>query len=65
MDGTVEMLTRIETKLDIAIARLDDHETRLRSLEGKAGRRWETLLADSLKVFLAAGIGFLLAEIGL
>ncbi len=65
MDGTVEMLTRIETKLDIAIGRLDDHEKRLRSLEGKAGHRWETLLSDALKICLAAGLGFVLAQIGL
>ncbi len=65
MDGTTEMLTRIETKLDIAIGRLDDHETRLRSLEGRAGKRWEMLLADCIKLLLAGGIGFVLAQIGL
>ncbi len=65
MDGTTETLARIETKLDIAISRLDDHETRLRLLESRAGKKWEALLADSLKILLAAGMGFLLAELGL
>ena len=62
---TVELLTRIETKLDMAIARLDDHETRLRMLEGRAGKKWEMVLSDSLKLLLAAAMGFFLSRIGL
>lgn len=65
MDAMTEMLTRIETKLDVAIDQLGDHETRLRHLEGKAGHRWESLLADVLKLTLAAVLGFLFAGLNL
>lgn len=61
MDVMTEMLTRIETKLDVAIGQLNDHEARLRHLEGKAGRRWEGLLTDVIKLTLAAVLGFLFA----
>lgn len=60
-----ETMARIETKLDIAIGRVDDHETRLRALEGKSGKRWEAIVVDVIKLFLAAGIGFLLAQVGI
>ncbi len=63
MDTMSEMLTRIETKLDVAIAQLNDHEARLRHLEGRAGRRWEGLLTDALKLALAAVMGFLFAGV--
>lgn len=33
MSDTVERLARIETKLDMLLTRLTDHETRLRALE--------------------------------
>lgn len=65
MNETTETLARIETKLDIAIGRLDDHESRLRLLESRAGKRWENLVGDMLKLVFAAVAGFLLAQIGL
>lgn len=51
-------MTRIETKLDIAISRLDDHEARLRSLESKAGKRWEAIVTDIVKLLAAAAVGY-------
>ncbi|MDO5112180.1 MAG: hypothetical protein Q4E65_07730 [Clostridia bacterium] len=65
MDAMTEMLTRIETKLDVAISQLSDHEARLRHLEGKAGRKWEGFLADLCKLTLAAVLGFLFAGLNL
>lgn len=65
MDEMTEMLTRIETKLDVAIGRVEDHEIRLRSLESRSGKRWENLVSELLRLTLAAGTGFLLAQIGL
>jgi len=65
MDATVEQLTRIETKLDMAIARLDDHEARLRSLEGRSGKRWEAAFGEGLKLAVAAAGGFVLSRLGL
>lgn len=65
MDEMTETLTRIETKLDMAIERLDDHEARLRTLEGRSGKRWESLVGELIKLILAALGGFLLAQIGM
>ena len=62
--NTLEMLTRIETKLDIAIGQLEDHERRLRVLEGHGGRRWETLIAELIRLCAAAAAGYFLAGLG-
>lgn len=61
MENFAEALTRIETKLDVAIARLEDHETRLRALESKSGRRWETIVTDVIKILVAAAMGYFIA----
>lgn len=35
LPGTTESLIRIEVKLDLALKQSDDHEARIRSLEGR------------------------------
>lgn len=52
-------LATIETKLDAALTALGDHEQRLRALEGRSGRRWETLVGEILKLLAAAVIGYI------
>ena len=63
MDAMTEMLTRIETKLDVAIGRLDDHEIRLRALEGRGGKRWENLVNDLIKAVSGAALGYWLGRL--
>lgn len=46
--GTTESLIRIEVKLDLALKQTDDHEIRIRSLEG---RNWPK---QSINVLLTA-----------
>lgn len=53
----LETLARIDTKLDTALSKLEDHEVRLRALEGHGGRRYEALLGQVLYLLLAAGAG--------
>ncbi len=53
----LQTLTEIDTKLDNALTKLNDHEARLRELEGKNGRRWETLLTQVTLMLVAAVIG--------
>ena len=55
-------LERIEQKLTTALADIDDHEERLRTLEGKGGKRWEALVGQVIAVLAAAFSGWLLAQ---
>ncbi len=59
----MQKLTEIDTKLDSALARLDDHESRLRTLENIPARRWDTLLGELISILSAAAIGLLLGRI--
>ena len=58
-----QTLTRIDTKLDMALTQLEDHETRLRVLEGKSGKRWDTLVAQIISLLVAGGLGVLLGKL--
>ncbi|MEL7656420.1 MAG: hypothetical protein AAGU75_10995 [Bacillota bacterium] len=50
-------LAEIKSKLDAALAQGIDHEARLRSLEGKSGKRWDGLISQIISVVIAAVIG--------
>ena len=56
-----DTLARIETKIDYAVLAADDHEMRIRALEGTNGKRWELLIAQIIQVIAAAVIGWMLA----
>lgn len=56
-------IARIETKLDAALSDMRDHEKRLRSLEGKGGKRWESLVGQVITLVVAAACGVLLGKI--
>lgn len=52
----LDRLVRIETKIDLSISRVDDHETRLRRLEKVRGDDHETRLRRLERVlWVAAG----------
>lgn len=55
-------IARMETKLDSILENQQDHEERLRLLEGKSGRRWEVLIGQALSVVTAAVCGMLLGR---
>ena len=50
-------LAEIKSKLDTALKQGADHEARLRSLEGKNGKRWDGLVSEVISVVVAAVIG--------
>ena len=50
-------LAEIKSKLDTALTQGADHEARLRSLEGKNGKRWDGLVSQIISVVVAAVIG--------
>lgn len=56
-------LTCIEEKLDNALNNIKDHESRLRTLEGKAGGRWDNLVSTLISLLAAAAVGYFLARI--
>ena len=56
-------LERIEQKLNTALVDIDDHEERLRTLEGKGGKRWEALVEQVIMLIVAAAVGWLLGQI--
>ncbi|MBQ9832610.1 MAG: hypothetical protein IJO48_02650 [Clostridia bacterium] len=59
----LQKLTEIDTKLDSALARLDDHESRIRSLENIPARRWDMLLSELIGIVAASAIGLLIGKI--
>lgn len=59
MHEILERLTRIETKLDA----LDDHEQRLRELEGKSGKRWDSLALAAITAVVVGVIGFAIGKL--
>lgn len=63
MRNVEEVLGRIETKLDVALKNIDDHEARLRTIESKGGKRWETLVGQIIGLAAAGFIGWFLGQI--
>ena len=56
-------LTRIETKLDSMNPRLEDHEARIRELEGKSGKKWDAVSLSILTAILVGIVGFALGKL--
>lgn len=59
MHEVLERLARIETKLDA----LDDHEARLRELEGKSGKRWDSITLATITALFVGIIGFAIGKL--
>lgn len=53
-------LARIETKIDAFTKTMEDHESRLRALEAKPARRWDSLVANVISILVAAAVGYFL-----
>ena len=63
VQAIMQELARINTKLDIALERIEDHETRLRCVEGKGGKRWDAVVVQIINVAVAAGLGLMLGKL--
>jgi len=50
-------LGKIETKVDAVLETVGDHETRLRTIEAKGGKRWDSLVGQVISIVVAAVIG--------
>lgn len=56
-------LAKIETKLDTIISQGKDHEERIRSLESKDGKKWESISAAVLSCIVLGIVGFFLGKL--
>lgn len=59
MHEILERLARIETKLDA----LDDHEKRLRDLEGKSGKKWDSVTISVITSIVVGVVGFIIGKL--
>ena len=59
MHEVLERLARIETKLDA----LDDHEKRLRDLEGKSGKKWDSVTISVITSIIVGIVGFCIGKL--
>ena len=59
MHEVLERLARIETKLDA----LDDHEKRLRDLEGKSGKKWDSVTISVITAIVVGVVGFIIGKL--
>lgn len=59
MHEVLERLARIETKLDA----LDDHEKRLRDLEGKSGKKWDSVTISVITSIAVGVVGFIIGKL--
>lgn len=63
MRDVEDTLARIETKLDTALTNINDHEARLRLLEGVGGRRWDGAIMATVAAVIGAVIGALITSL--
>ncbi|MEA5059826.1 MAG: hypothetical protein VB049_07285 [Candidatus Pelethousia sp.] len=52
-------LKGIQTSLETALGEIGDHEDRLRELEHKGGKRWESLVGQVITLLVAGFAGWL------
>lgn len=62
MANVERILERIETKLDNVIGTVSDHEGRLRCIEDKGGKRWDTLVGQVIGLITAGVAGAIIGK---
>lgn len=63
MNEVLTRLTRIETKIDSYRTTLNDHETRIRALESKPGKKWDAIVAGIIGAVIAGLVGFVIGKL--
>lgn len=59
----LQELAAISTNMKTVLSRIEDHENRLRLIEGKGGKRWELVIGQVVNFIVAAGMGLLLGKL--
>lgn len=61
---TIKMtVARIETKIDAQGDTLSDHEARIRELEGKSGKKWDTVIGAIISAVIVGVIGYAIGKL--
>lgn len=63
MNEVLEKLIRIEAKIDVYKSQLDDHEVRIRELEGKNGKKWDAISLSVITAILVGIVGFVIGKL--
>ncbi len=63
MNEVLEKLIRIEAKIDVYKSQLDDHEARIRELEGKSGKKYDAISLAVVTAVFVGIVGFVLGKI--
>lgn len=63
MNEIISRLARIETKLDAHTPQLNDHEARIRALESKPGKRWDSIVAGIIGAVIVGIIGYVIGKL--
>ncbi len=63
MNEVLEKLIRIEAKIDVYKSQLDDHEARIRELEGKSGKKWDAISLSVATAILVGIVGYTIGKL--
>ena len=63
LTAIMQMLGRIEQKVDNALCVQRDHEKRLRLLEGRGAKRWDAIALTCISAAISALCGYVLGPI--
>lgn len=63
MNAVLEKLTRIETKIDVYKSQLDDHEARIRELEGKSGKKYDAVSIAIVTAVFVGIVGYVIGKL--
>lgn len=63
MNEVLEKLIRIEAKIDVYKSQLDDHEARIRELEGKSGKKWDAISLSVVTEILVGIVGYTIGKL--
>ena len=58
----LQTLARMETTLNAIAQSSEDHERRLRALEGRSGKRWDALMLSVLTSIALGVVGYFLGK---
>lgn len=56
-------VARIETMLETQAVTVKDHETRIRELEGKSGKKWDAIVTAIISAVLVGIAGYIIGKL--
>ena len=65
IEGLTIAIEKMTVSIGTMTTELKSQGERLEQIESKPGKRWEALVSDTIKLIVAAAVGFMLANVGL